>query len=75
METTLTDRVVVIGKSLVDKDRFYTLEETEEILGVSYATINRRVREGSLTRSGSARVVFYKGEDIVKFLETGRAEK
>lgn len=69
METILTDRIVKIGEALVDKDSFYTPEQTEEILGLGRAAIDRRVREGVLRRSGTARNILYKGQHIVDYLE------
>lgn len=68
----LKDRIIKIGKATVDKDSFYTPEQTEEILGVERVTIDRRVRAGLLKRSGTARNILYKGEDIVDYLEQGR---
>lgn len=72
METILTDRFIKIGETTIDKDSYYTPEQTEDILGVERVTIDRRVRAGLLKRSGTARNILYKGEDIVDYLEQGR---
>lgn len=68
MGTILTDRIVKIGEVLVDKDSFYTPEQTEEILGLGRAAIDRRVRGGFLKRSGTARNILYKGQHIIDYL-------
>lgn len=65
----ILQRVVIIGDKLVDRESYYTAEQTEEILGIDKSTIDFRVREGLLKRSGYARNIFYKGQHIIDYLD------
>lgn len=67
-EAIITDRIVKVGEITVDKDSFYTPEQNEEILGLGRAAIDKRVREGVLRRSGTARNILYKGQHIIDYL-------
>lgn len=62
-------RLVRIGDKLIDRDSYYTTEQVEQILGVDKCTIERRVREGHLNRSGYARNIFYRGQQIIDYLD------
>lgn len=66
---TLCKRLVFIGDKLIDRDSYYTTKQVEFLLGVDKCTIERRVREGYLKRSGSARNIFYKGQHIIDYLD------
>lgn len=72
MDTIATNKTVRVGNQTVDCEKYYTPEETEHILGVKRITIDRRVRDGSLKRSGAGRIIFYKGEDIIQLLDSSR---
>lgn len=65
----ILQRVVIIGDKLVDKESYYTSEQTEGILNLDTSSIDRRVREGYLKRSGTARNIFYKGQHIIDYLD------
>lgn len=66
---TLSNRLVFIGDRLVDLNSYYTLEQTVNILNIDRSAIDRRVREGVLKRSGTARNIFYKGQHIIDYLD------
>lgn len=66
---TLLQRIVVIGNNTVDRESYYTSEQTAEILNLDTSSIDRRVREGYLKRSGTARNIFYKGQHIIDYLD------
>lgn len=72
METIASNRTIKVGNKIVDCEKYYTPEETERILGVKRITIDRRVKDGSLKRSGAGRIIFYKGEDIIQLLNRNR---
>lgn len=65
----LLQRIVIIGNNTVDTESYYTPEQTEEILKLDTSSIDRRVREGYLKRSGTARNIFYKGQHIIDYLD------
>lgn len=65
----LLQRIVIVGNNTVDRESYYTPEQTAKILGIDIASIDRRVREGYLKRSGTARNIFYKGQHIIDYLD------
>lgn len=65
----ILQRVVIIGDKLVDRDSYYTPEQASDILGMEISSIDCRVREGYLRRSGTARNIFYKGQHIIDYLD------
>lgn len=64
-----SERIVFVGDTPVDRERYYTPEQVEKILGVQRVSIDRRVRAGLLKRSGTARNIFYKGQHIIDYLD------
>lgn len=61
---------IQVGGETVRASDFYTPAQTANILNVGIKTIDRRVRDGVLKRSGYARNILYKGEHIIKYLNT-----
>lgn len=70
---TETKDIIKVGNVDVELDKFYTTDQLKGILGVGVDTIRARVNDGSLVRSQIGRIIFYKGRDIINFLEKGRA--
>lgn len=62
---------VKVGEEIVYPRDFYTIEQTERILGMCRASIDRRVRANLLQRSGTARKILYKGQHILDYLDSG----
>lgn len=71
MEKVLENKTIIVAGVNIELERFYSIEETQDLLKVSKDTLRRRSAEGRLKRSGSARLILYKGEDIISFLENG----
>lgn len=65
----MCNRLVFIGDKIVDLNSYYTAEQTAKILKIDRDAIDRRVREGYLKRSGTARNIFYKGQHIIDYLD------
>ncbi|SBV93169.1 hypothetical protein KL86DYS2_10493 [uncultured Dysgonomonas sp.] len=63
-----TDAFIYVGDEIVYLESFYTPQQTEKILGLSKASIGRRMNEGLLVRSGSARNMLFKGQHIIDYL-------
>lgn len=71
MEKTLEIKTVKVAGVDIELERFYSTEEAQKLLNVSKDTLRRRSAEGRLKRSGSARLILYKGEDIISFIVNG----
>lgn len=71
MENVLDAKIVKVAGVDIELERFYSTEEIIQLLSVSKDTIRRRVAEGRLKRSGSGKLILYKGEDIISFIENG----
>lgn len=59
----------------ITENRLYTIEETAQMMQLSYDTIRRYIREGRLKCSRiSATVVRISGTDLLEFYEAGKRE-
>lgn len=70
MAREVATQEIMVGGEVVRAGDFYTPAQTSKILGVGLKTIHRRVQDGLLRRSGHARSILYKGEHIIKYLNT-----